>query len=282
MKKTYVVYHDNCTDGFGACYAAYLKFKDQATYLPLNHYDPIPEFEAGSIIYLVDFCFEKDVLISLSNTCEITVLDHHLSSYQQVQSLINNPIKNLNLIFDLSKSGCVLAWNYWHNSPLPSLFSYIQDRDLGEYKLPFVKEVISALMTYEKTFSVWKNLKVPELIKEGKTILRVQEQIINEMISKAHFVEIDNQIVPAVNATAFWSDATIALAKKFPNYPFVAAYYALDSERIKWSLRSVDPNLKISSLAEKYGGGGHGSNGGFTASKNQIEFIPSIRLLKTA
>ena len=35
--KPLVIYHDHCTDGFGAAFAAWLKLGDDADYLPMAY-----------------------------------------------------------------------------------------------------------------------------------------------------------------------------------------------------------------------------------------------------
>lgn len=82
----YVIYHDKCTDGFGAAWVAWQKFNTSAIYLPLNHYDPIPEFSDNSEIYILDFCFSKDVLVDLAKSHKVVVLDHHQSAHKMWQS----------------------------------------------------------------------------------------------------------------------------------------------------------------------------------------------------
>lgn len=279
----YVVYHANCTDGFGAAFSAWLHFKDNATYIPLNHYDPIPAFFPNSKIYILDFCFPKEELIKLSQYCEILVLDHHISAKKDVQELIDNPIKNLTLIFKENVSGSILAWEHWHNNSAPDFFKNIQDRDLGKFQFSETKGVIAALMTYEKTFSTWEKLSQLQLKSEGETILRIQDQLMKEMLEKWHWAEIGGHWVPVVNATSYWSDITSKLLELVPNVPFAAAYYALDAERIKWSLRSTkESQVDVSLISTPYGGGGHKNSAGFTAKKDQIKFTKNPLIIKKA
>lgn len=280
----YIIYHDKCTDGFGAAWVAWQKYQDFATYIPLNHYDAIPNFKPNSKIFLLDFCFDRETLINLSKQHEITVLDHHESAYKDVKDLILNPIPNLKLIFKTNQSGAEMAWHFWNpSSPMPELLNYIKDRDLGLFNLPNTQIIISALMTVNKDFQTWSKLTVEKLLESGLIINQVQDQLMKEMCEKCHWAEIGGYLVPVVNATAWWSDITKILLEKFPNAPFAAAYYALDESRTKWSLRSL-PNstINVAQISTEYGGGGHSHSGGFTALTGDIKFFKNSQKQKAA
>lgn len=269
----YIVYHDKCTDGFGAALVAWQKYKEQAQYIPLNHYDPVPQFEAGSKIICLDFCFSKSTLLSLSKNHQILVLDHHQSALKEVEDLVKNPIPNLDLRFNMSQSGVEMAWYFFNQGQaLPQLFNHIKDRDLGLFALPKTHQIIAALMTVPKEFKLWSELSVEKLAERGEIIEQVQHQMMVEMCEKSHFAYIGGMWVPAVNATCWWSDVTKILLQKYPDSPFVAAYYSLDSERTKWSLRSLPSRADVAEISTAYGGGGHPTSGGFTTDNGAIKF----------
>ena len=49
-RKTFVIHHQDCPDGFGAAYAAWLKLGDNATYVPGKYGDQPPEMPPDSIV----------------------------------------------------------------------------------------------------------------------------------------------------------------------------------------------------------------------------------------
>ena len=66
--KSLVIYHANCTDGFGAAFAAWLKLGDEAGYLPMeynknpNNYfggRPIAQWARDTDVYILDFSFPR-------------------------------------------------------------------------------------------------------------------------------------------------------------------------------------------------------------------------------
>ena len=67
--KPLVIYHANCTDGFGAAFAAWLKFGDEAEYRACHYGQEC--FQDGETVhnrevYILDFSFPRDGCIVLS------------------------------------------------------------------------------------------------------------------------------------------------------------------------------------------------------------------------
>jgi uncharacterized protein len=61
LKDIVVVYHAECTDGFGAAYAAWKKFGDTASYIPLKTQVEITIDFTNKEVYVVDYSFIKEV-----------------------------------------------------------------------------------------------------------------------------------------------------------------------------------------------------------------------------
>lgn len=83
--KPLVIYHANCTDGFGAAFAAWLKLGDSAEYLPIEHGKNFLTEYAGSTvnreIYILDFSLPREVMGWLFQRAKrIVWLDHHATS----------------------------------------------------------------------------------------------------------------------------------------------------------------------------------------------------------
>ena len=96
--KPLVIYHANCTDGFGAAFAAWLKLGDEAEYLPMEYLktdgksstDLLHEFSTEKIpgacisereVYILDFSLPKAVMDWIFQIAKRVVwLDHHATS----------------------------------------------------------------------------------------------------------------------------------------------------------------------------------------------------------
>lgn len=127
---TTVLYHANCKDGFGAAWAAYQHFGESAKYIPVQYSEPLPEIEDGDNVFIVDFSYSRDILVPLSERCNLTVIDHHKTAFEALTGL------NF-ATFDMNRSGAVLTYkHFFPDRTPPDLLFYIQDRDLWLWNLP--------------------------------------------------------------------------------------------------------------------------------------------------
>ena len=68
----------------------------------------------------------------------LVVIDHHKSAVVELHDISNT-------IFDMKKSGAMLAWEFFHpGKEAPKFIQYIQDRDLWQWELPYSKEFSAA------------------------------------------------------------------------------------------------------------------------------------------
>ena len=55
MKDIIVIYHGECSDGFGGAWAAWKKFGETVDYIGAHHGDEPPVGLVGKEIYFIDF-----------------------------------------------------------------------------------------------------------------------------------------------------------------------------------------------------------------------------------
>lgn len=307
-----IIYHKNCTDGFGAAYAAWKYFGDKAEYIPMSYGDDTHDIQ-NAIIIFVDFCLSPEHLINLSNkNNKILILDHHISAYNaiidyglkshnetngQAGSYFDDMsnylgrvdfkrfIKNTELdycenhppyiyhLFDMNRSGAIIAWDFFHDEPAPKLLQHIQDRDLWKFELEGTKEIQAALYSYKYDFGLWNKLilEVEDLEKEGFHIDRAKFKNINEIVeTNKHYLTVDGHIVPACNVPYVWASDTAGIL--CDNQPF-AVCYSIKANEVAFSLRSKKEQLQsldVSVIAKKYGGGGHKHASGFRTSLSEF------------
>jgi hypothetical protein len=230
---------------------------DAATYCPVSHGDPPPELPPDASVLIVDFAFPREVTLALkARVRALVILDHHKSAQEEIGDL---PFVH----FDMDRSGAMLAWQYCHpDEEPPPLIGYVQDRDLWRFELPNSRAVTAALGSYPMDFQVWSTLDVADLAREGEAILRFRDQTVASIVGFARWGEIGGYRVPVVNATAHWSDVGEAMLKKYPEAPFVGAWFEDAEGTRRWSLRSR-PGFDVSVVAKKLGGGGHAQASGF-------------------
>lgn len=258
IKKIVVIYHKNCPDGFGGAWAAWKKFKNKAEYLAAEPRElPQVEFKDKEI-YIIDNSYPRAVLQKLMDTNKkVVVLDHHESSMGDVLAFPQN-------IFDNEHSGAVLAWNYFHpKKPVPKLLKYVEDEDLWKHEIPFSKDINKYIMAHPLEFKQWdiharkmaNNTTLRACIDSGKAISDYFNQVIDEVIEKADYVQFGEYKVRAVNFSSkkFTSDIGNRLATQYP--PFGIVWHEVDNI-LHVSLRS-DGSVDVSKIAEQYYGGGH-------------------------
>ena len=207
MERPLVIYHANCLDGFGAAFAAFSHFR-QGDDCPCDFvaasYGQHPPEVTGRDVYIVDFSYRRQVLQKLCRSARsVTVIDHHISAERDLAGL-EREHANLRVVFDMDKSGAVLAWEYFHRKPPPRLLLHIQDRDLWRFELEGTNDIYAALMARPYDFRAWAELvadgEAPALLAaEGRAINRYRRVMIDMHRNKAVMGTIDGCQVPVVN-----------------------------------------------------------------------------------
>ncbi|MGH7608812.1 MAG: DHH family phosphoesterase [Candidatus Dormibacteria bacterium] len=248
-----VVYHGDCPDGFGAAFAAWKRYGDDADYVPVNHGDPPPK-AGGRHLLIADFAYDRATTERLAEaSASMVVLDHHRSAAAELEGL---PY----CVFDMDRSGAVMAWQYLHTEPIPALLRYVQDRDLWRNRLPESEEVSAALRAHAFDFNTWDAIDVEQLRVEGRALLRYQRRMIERIAAHAAPVEILGTVVPTVNSPVLQSELGDLLAA---GHPFAGVWWQGADDSARWSLRSTPGGADVSLIAARYGGGGHRTAAGF-------------------
>ena len=235
MKNTVVLYHSNCSDGFGGAWAAWKKFGSKADYIPVNHPEPPPEGLIDKRIYCVDFAsYTSDIFKNLiANNKQVTAIDHHAARAEVIQMTHDYR-------YDPTHSGAVLAWQYFHpGKPVPQLLLHIEDYDLWRFHLPHTKELIMALALEQQDFNKW-NLIARDMqkargrkkyIDAGHTLKQFEDEEVAHMVNKrAEEVMFEGHRVLAVNSPMFMNEIGSALAKKMP--PIGIIWYQKDRKSV--------------------------------------------------
>lgn len=253
-RRELILYHQGCADGFGAAWAAWKRLGDAADYRPCSHTDRPPDVR-GRRVTLVDFAWPRATLLEMAeDAASLLVLDHHKTAEEDLRGL---PFAR----FDLGRSGAVIAWEHWHDEPVPELLRYVQDKDLWRWELPESEEVSAALQSQPFDFAVWDGLDVARLREDGRAILRFQRRLVEEIAGQAGRLRVAGHDVPAVNAPVLQSYVGNRLA---PGEAFALVWYELADGRRRCSLRASPPaGVDVAEIAARFGGGGHPAAAGF-------------------
>jgi oligoribonuclease NrnB/cAMP/cGMP phosphodiesterase (DHH superfamily) len=260
-----VIYHANCTDGFGSAFSAWKLLGNRAEYHARSHGDKPPNVKGKNVVIL-DFSFDNKTtkkLIKEANN--LLVIDHHKSAMVELHDISNT-------IFDMSKSGATMAWEFFHPGKEPPKFiQYITDRDLWKWELPYSKEFSAAFDMVPFEFEEFEKFEddsvFDDAVKRGSFILAYSKTVVKKVCEKAVSRKYKGLHVLVVNSSHWMSEIG---AKLSPDCDFALIwYYDHNEQRTKVSLRAFHDHIDVSEIAKAFKGGGHKKAGGFTLPKDQ-------------
>ena len=261
---TLILYHAECADGFGAAWAIWRRYP-KAEYRPVKHGEAPPANLAGHHIVMVDFSYNRTMLEAMAkDAASLVVLDHHITAEQALADL---PYA----YFDLNKSGAVLGWEWAHDEPAPWLLRYIQDKDLWQWALPNSREISAALASYPFDFELWTRFEQGELEREGRAILRYENELVTKLASHATLVEFEGATVPSVQSSVLTSQIGERLSAE---HPFCVIWHDRNNRRY-FSMRSREDGTDVGAIAASFGGGGHTHAAGFSVPLQPDGLLPA-------
>jgi len=271
-QKITVLYHADCLDGYGAAWSAWKSLGDTAHYQAVRHQMPMPGFPEGTELYILDFCYPmRELVAAAQKASKITVLDHHISAQREVEAFQGKIPDNLEIIFNMQQSGCMMAWCFFQGGiEPPALLQHIEDRDLWRHQLAHTEEITRALFLRRPiAFSAFESIKRSVLIREGGILLKQHRQMVKALLNSQHTIRLDKHEGLAVNAPGvFSSDLGQALARASGTFGLTYHYHG-KRQCYECSLRSIG-EYDVSQLAVSFGGGGHQNAAGFSLDRKEF------------
>ena len=259
-----VIYHANCNDGFGAAYSAWKLLGNRAEYHAASHGSPPPDV-TGKKVVILDFSYNNATTKALIEQAEeLWVIDHHKSNMVELHDISNTH-------FDMTKSGAMLAWEFFHpGKEAPKFINYIQDRDLWQWELPYSKEFSAAFDMVPWNFDEYEKFEddsvFDDAVKRGSYILAYSKTVIKKVCDKATKRRYKDHDVMVVNSSHWMSEIGATLAKDC-DFAMIW-YYDHDACIYKCSLRAFHDTMDVSEIAKSFGGGGHRKAAGFVLTKS--------------
>lgn len=309
-----VISHDNCMDGLGSLLAFQLAAEQRAWVwdaLMLNYSDTdnaelmdrVIGATAGRTVYMLDFSFKRDWMKKLLTANRHTiVLDHHKTAEAELADLRGLGVDPI-IMFDMAQCGAVLAWRYLHAGlPVPTLFRYIQARDLWQWEsVPDAREVdacirllTSEVQGYENQIGVLRDLLtkmaddilVDDMVNAGRALLRQRSADCQTAARSSKVFTIGDRQVAVMNQTGQISEVGEAMLRYHPHANYSASYFIKAGSLLAiFSLRSrVGDGVDVSEVAKTMGGGGHACAAGCQIRLNaptpaQAQFLQAIGML---
>lgn len=302
-----VVFHHPCNDGFASAFLTTFALDVEKTfYIPYNYKDPDPinhvSHVLGKNVFFVDctlrpFSKFNDLAQYAS---KLVVVDHHKTFMDDLDlelkktpdrpQIVNGKVYaktegGVFVVFDLSKSGAVLTLESLEKvfggitdlrgfdlEELSRFASYIQDRDLWQWRLSKSREFSAGLDLYPKDFDSWKfavfDSESGAIFRDGGLILKAQKNRVDQICANATVRNVAGHYVPIVNTETDVSEVGERLLELYPNAPFSVSFRVTNGGHATYSLRArVTDDISVREIAESYGGGGHTKAAGFTIEK---------------
>ena len=257
-----VIYHADCTDGFGAAYSAWKLLGNRAEYHACKHGTPPPDVTGKSVVIL-DFSFDNATTKSMIKDAEaLLIIDHHKSAMVELHDISNTK-------FDMNHSGARLAWDFFHpGKEAPKFINYIEDRDLWKWELPYSKEFSAAFDMIPFEFEEFEKFEddsvFDDAVKRGSFILAYSKSVVKKVCEKASARRLNGMDVLVVNSSHWMSEIGARLASDCDIA--MIWYWDHESQLTKVSLRAFHDHVDVSEISKKYKGGGHKKAAGFTLS----------------
>jgi oligoribonuclease NrnB/cAMP/cGMP phosphodiesterase (DHH superfamily) len=255
-----VIYHADCTDGFGAAYSAWKHLGNRAEYHPCKHGTTPPDVK-GKVVAILDFSYNNAITKQMIEDAEsLIIIDHHKSAMVELHDISNT-------VFDMTKSGAILAWEFFHpGKESPKFIQYIQDRDLWKWELPYSKEFSAAFDMIPFEFEEFEKFEddsvFDDAVKRGSYILAYSKTVVKKVCEKAVNRKFEGKSVMVVNASHWMSEIGARLS---PDCEFAMIwYYDHEDKIVKVSLRAFHDYVDVSEISKRFGGGGHKKAAGFT------------------
>jgi hypothetical protein len=228
-KPDIMIYHANCADGFGAAWAAWMRWGDAVQFIPASYGDAPPEV-LGKHVLIGDFSYKSEGLQSLKGAASVVILDHHKTAEAELRQyrrfadkpwrftadvaasmaadLRRNGYAPINALFDMDRSGARMVWDFCHpKDPIPELIRLIEDRDLWRFSIPTSKAFNAWLRCEPFNFERWQviagDLEDPDshhqIMSEADAMQRFMEQKVREIAALACPGRVSGFNVPVCN-----------------------------------------------------------------------------------
>lgn len=285
--ETVVLYHRGCADGIASAWAMYQKLGVNATYLPHQYGDTIPDEVDGCHVILVDLSFTEaqiNELLTEERVRSIMIIDHHASAIKDLSWKLP-PVKGWDdyvkqrdsgerqafIYATVERSGAALTWMFIENYEatekviIPKVLWHMEDYDLWNHESADSRAITTWLMNGPLTIDRFNQIELPSgqinpvVLEVGRAMIEQDKRLVKSIIKNyVNEVKWGDGVVAFINGPHHLRNE---LADRIiDKYLFVVVYNVRDGKVI-YSLRSKD--FDVTTISKKFGGGGHPNAGAF-------------------
>ena len=289
MLQYHVFYHFPCSDGEIAKNVWEI-YNPTSLFYKWNHTDVDESLQLLKRINPIDVIVFLDVCPPLKylhkHRCYI-IIDHHQNAIESIKSDVSFPDYKIKMFCDISKSGCMLAWEYLNqNTNYPLLVKYVGNKDIWDFTdentEPYtvgytnyisklkndVRNLTNKILINDDTY-ILHNIfieKGKEMIKTKKleaTIYFNNMKIITETYmnngapdEEYKIIDIectDSSIYKYLAEHAMTFDADV-----------LRILHTIKEDKKVYSVRSLRDDVTVDNIARYHGGNGHPKAAGYT------------------
>ena len=262
-------YHSSDLDGH--CAGAIVKLRyPECEMVGVNYNDSIQDFniEVLETVFIVDFSFPISEMEQLNDTTDLHWMDHHKSSIEAAQAA--GFLASGGQHLEIGKAGCELTWEYLHESKMPQAVLLLGRYDVWDHRDSRVLPFQYGMREHEDTrpeSPIWgplfeNNDLTPDIIDRGVVVMAYQDKE-NAKYAKGMAYEAEFEGHRAIVMNKAYANSRAFDAVYNPGKHDIMVMFGVKAGEIKYTLYCYKPEVDVSKIAAKYGGGGHKSAAGF-------------------
>lgn len=270
------IYHNRDFDGF--CSAAIVKRKyPDAKFIGWDYGMPLPELPEGEEIIMVDISFPMNDMLEVAKKShwQLTWIDHHKSAIEDFNKYTEDRESFCNAFLNSSIAACENVWRLlFPSDQLPMGVRLLGEYDSwrnqdkinwNEYVMPFqmgMKLICNSLDNFPSEIFGENGMEfcVPA-IETGRIILQYQEMQNEARCKNSAFERTFSGLRAICLISVIGSQSFKSIWDPEKYDIMIAASYTKDRWTI--SLYTEKPEIDVSTICKKYGGGGHRGAAGF-------------------
>lgn len=263
-------YHKSDLDGH--CSGAIIKRKyPDCEMIGVDYNDRLETFDLthGEKVFVVDFCFEPhQVMVELNKIVDLIWIDHHKTSIEWAHE--NGFLASAGQSLEIGKAGCELTWEFFHSTPIPYAVKMLGRYDVWDHSDPEVLPFQYGMRQEEYTLpdaDIWEHvfgssIFSNEIIQRGQIILKYEINQ-NAKYAKGMAYEAAFEGYRAIVMNKAYANSKAFDAVYDPEKHDIMIMFGVKPGQIKYTLFCEKPDIDVSAIAKKYGGGGHHGAAGF-------------------
>jgi len=270
-------YHKSDLDGH--CSGAIIKLQyPECEMVGVDYSDDIMDFnldfEPGEDIYVVDFRFDMGTMETLSDDYRLHWIDHHKTFIEEAHAA--GFIASGGQLLVIGQAACELVWEYLfpkEKAPVPVwlLGRYdVWDHE-DERVMPFQWGMRNFPNTLPDNIKLWADvIRSPdyfcEIMLTGRTLLEYQKNQ-DAKYAKGMSYEMEFEGYRAIVMNKAYANSKAFDAVYDPEKHDIMILFGVKPGKCKYSIFCDKPEIDVSEIAKRYGGGGHRGAAGFFSDK---------------